>query len=216
LKNDSEALKEAFLKTMNYVSLITIPLGLGLMLVSKPFVLTVFTDKWSEAIPVMRAIALYALFLSLAYNATHAYKARGAISLMTSISTVRAVILIPALWWASARIGSIEAIAWTHAVIACIGCVINIIMAGRVMNTSLASIMNTFRLPLIAGAFMSITVWGVLSITSSFFPWVQLVSGVVAGVTSYTAMLAWIQKDLFMEILSMFRTSISTQPEPNK
>jgi O-antigen/teichoic acid export membrane protein len=210
LKNDPDALKEAFLKTMNYVSLITIPLGLGLMLVTKPFVLTVFTDKWSEAIPVMRAIALYALFLSLAYNATHAYKARGAISLMTSISTVRAAILIPALWWASSQIGSIEAIAWTHAVIAFIGCSINIIMAGRVMNASLASIMRTLRSPLIAGAVMSIVVLGILYITSSLFPWVQLITGIAAGVLSYTVMLAWIQKGIFMEAWKIFQSSMST------
>jgi O-antigen/teichoic acid export membrane protein len=216
LKDDPEALKAAFLKTMSYVSSITIPLGLGLMLVSKPFVLTVFTNKWSEAIPVMRAIALYALFLSLAYNATHAYKARGAILLMTSISTVRAVILIPALWWASSQIGSIEAIAWTHAAIAFIGCIINIIMAGRVMNASLASIIRTLRSPLIAGAVMSIVVLGFLYITSSLFPWVQLIIGIATGVLSYTAILAWIQKDIFMEIWLMFRTSISPQPKLNQ
>jgi len=215
-KDDPEALKAAFLKTMNYVSSITIPLGLGLMLVSKPFVLTVFTNKWSEAIPVMRAIALYALFLSLAYNATHAYKARGAILLMTSISTVRAAILIPALWWASSQIGSIEAIAWTHAVIAFIGCSINIIMAGRVMNTSLASIMRTLRSPLIAGAVMSVVVLGILYLTSSLFPWVQLITGIAAGALSYTAILVWIQKDIFMEIWLMFRTSISPQPKLNQ
>jgi PST family polysaccharide transporter len=211
LKNDPDALRKAFLKTMNYVSLITIPLGLGLMLVSKPFILTVFTDKWSEAIPVMRGIALYALFLSLAYNATHAYKARGAISLMTSISTVRAMILIPALWWASSQIGSIEAIAWTHAVVAFIGCSINIIMAGRVMNTSLSSIMNAFRTPLIAGACMSIVVLGILYITSSLSPWVQLVSCIITGAVSYIVMLAWLQKGIYLEILKIFRSSRSTE-----
>lgn len=216
LKNDPEALKAAFLKTMNYVSLITIPLGLGLMLVSEPFVLTVFTDKWSEAIPVMRAIALYALFLSLAYNATHAYKALGAISLMTSVSTVRTVLLIPALWWASSQIGSLEAIAWTHAVVAFIGCCINIIIAGRVMGTSLVSIIDTLRTPLIAGAVMSITVLGILHLTSSLFPWLQLVAGMASGVLSYTAMLAWIQRDIFMETWIIIRPRISPQTKLNQ
>lgn len=209
IKDDPDALNKAFLKTMNYVSLVTVPMGLGLMLVSKPFVLALFTDKWTEAIPVMRAIALYALFLSLAYNATHAYKARGVVSLMTLISTVRALILIPPLWWASSHIGSIEAVGWTHAIVAFIGGSINLIVAARVMNTSVWTIFSTLRPSLIAGGFMSMIVLGALYVTSSLSPWLQLIIGVTTGLLSYIMALAWIQKGIFVETWKIFQSSMS-------
>jgi PST family polysaccharide transporter len=208
LKNDSEALKEAFLKTMNYVSLITVPLGLGLMLISEPFILTVFTDKWSESIQVMKAISLYALFLSLAYNASHAYKASGAISIMTSISTLRAAMLIPALWWASSQIGSIEAVGWFHALFAFIGASINIFVVGRVMKIPMRRIIGTMKPAAIAGAGMSVVVSGMLYLTSSLPPWIQLIVGIITGMLSYILILLWLQKDVFMETWEMVRSNI--------
>jgi O-antigen/teichoic acid export membrane protein len=213
IKDDPDALNKAFLKTMNYVSLITVPIALGLMIVSKPLILTLFTDKWSEAIPVTRAIALYALFLSLAYNATHAYKARGAISLMTFMSAVRALMLIPALWWASSQIGSIEAVGWTHAVIAFIGGSINLIVAARVMDTSVWRIFITLRPSIVAGGLMSIIVIGALYISSSLPPWLQLIIGITTGLISYIIILAWIQKGIFSETWKMFQSSMSTRSQ---
>lgn len=211
MKDDPKTLSKAFLRTVNYVSLITIPLGLGLMLVAEPFVLTVFTDKWAAAIPVMRAISLYAIFLSLTYNASHAYKATGAISVMTGLSAGRAVVLVPALWWVSSKVGSIEAIGWTHAVVACIGAGINLIVAGRVLNTSVWDIFNALRSAILAGGVMSVVVLAILYVSSSFAPWVQLLTGILSGILSYSLALAWIQKGIFVETWKMVR--LSTSPD---
>jgi len=210
LKEDPDALNKAFLKTMNYVALITIPLGLGLMLVAEPFVLAIFTDKWSEAIPVMRAIALYALLLSLAYNATHVYKARGAISTMTYISAVRAMMLIPGLWWASSQIGTIEAVGWTHAVFALLGGGINLIVAARIMNIFVWRIFNTLRPAIIAGCFMSVTTLATLQLSYFLGPLFQLILAAIVGATSYIGILFWSQKGIFTEVLQLYRSALPT------
>ena len=65
MRDQAEALGNGFILTMRYVSMVTVPLGLGLALVSRPFVLVFLTDKWVEAIPVIQAISIYAMFLSL-------------------------------------------------------------------------------------------------------------------------------------------------------
>jgi PST family polysaccharide transporter len=213
MKDEPDALNKAFLTTMNYVSLVTVPIAMGLMLVSRPFVLTVFTDKWSDAIPVMRAISLYALFLSLVHNVSHLYKARGAISVMTSVSMVRAVILVPALWWVSSQIRNIEIIGWTHAVVAFIGGSINLIVAARIMKIPFASIFAVLRPSIIAGAFMSAVVWGALYISSSFPSWIQLIIGITTGAISYIAILAFIQKGIFMDTWKILQSSMSRRSQ---
>ncbi len=210
IKDESDMLNKAFLTTMNYVSLVTVPIGLGLMLIAKPFVITIFTDKWSEAIPVMRAISLYALFLSLGYNANHVYKAKGEISVMTTISTVRVVLLAPALWWATSQIKSIEAVGWTHAVIAFIAGAVNLIVASRLLKISPLSIFTTLRSSIVAGGFMVIVVSGILYSTTSFSPWLQLLASVVSGVVSYAVVLGWVQKGVFKEAWGTLRASISS------
>ncbi|MFT3894476.1 MAG: lipopolysaccharide biosynthesis protein [Anaerolineales bacterium] len=216
MKDDPEALNKAFLTTMNYVSLVTVPAALGLMLIAKPFVWMVFTDKWVEAIPVMRAISLYALFLSLVYNVTHIYKARGAISAMTSISVVRAVILIPALWWASASTRSIEIVGWTHAVVAFIGGLLNLVVAARLMKISIWRIFVTLQPSFTAGACMAVVVWIVLSISSVFAPWVQVAAGIITGAATYLLMLAVLQKGIFLEIRRLILSMMPARTETAK
>ncbi len=211
IKNESDVLNKAFLITMNYVSLVTVPIGLGLMLVAEPFVITVFTDKWSEAIPVMRAISLYALFLSLGYNANHVYKAQGEISVMTTISTVRVVLLMPALWWATSQLKSIEVVGWIHAVIAFIAGAINLIVASRLLKISPMSIFITLRSSIVAGVFMAIVVLGALHLTVAFPSWVQLSVSIVSGVVSYAAILGWVQKGVFKETWVTLQASMSSR-----
>ena len=58
LRHDKQALVDGFLQTARYVALVTVPIGLGMALLAKPFILAVFTDKWLDAIPVMRAISI--------------------------------------------------------------------------------------------------------------------------------------------------------------
>ncbi|NMB90752.1 MAG: lipopolysaccharide biosynthesis protein, partial [Chloroflexi bacterium] len=77
LKNEPRQLRKGFLRTLEYVSMITIPMGVGFAMVAGPFVHAVLTDKWEEAIPVMQAIAVYATLFSLSYNAGSVYKAQG-------------------------------------------------------------------------------------------------------------------------------------------
>ncbi|MFT3894509.1 MAG: hypothetical protein QM730_23005 [Anaerolineales bacterium] len=130
---------------------------------------------------------------------------------MTSVSIFRALILIPGLWWASSQIGSIEAVGWTHAVIAFIGGVINLIVAGRVMDTSLSEIISALRPSVIAGGFMSMVVLFVLSISSTLSPWIQLAVSVLSGFVSYMVALSWLQKGIITEAWKVFQSSMSSR-----
>ena len=100
MRDNAQSLGHGFLVTMRYVSMVTVPLGLGLALVSRPFVLIFLTEKWVEAIPVIQAISIYAMFLSLAYNAGSLYKATGKPYILTRLGFVRLIMLAPALYFA--------------------------------------------------------------------------------------------------------------------
>lgn len=96
-RDDADMLQKAFLLTTRYITVVTVPLGIGLALVADPFVLVIFGDKWRETVPVMQAISLYATILSLTFNAGDVYKAQGKLFVLQWMALIRAAILIPAL-----------------------------------------------------------------------------------------------------------------------
>ena len=196
MREDGNALRHAFLMTMRYVSMITIPIGVGLALIAEPFILTFFTDKWADAIPVMRAISIYALLYSLAYNAGSVYKAQGRPMLLTKLSFVRALILIPALWWAATTFGTIAAVGWTHSVVAFIGGMLNLIVAGRIINTPFKEIATTLRSAMVAGFVMALAVLGVLWLLDDASPLIQLIITVLTGGLVYGAVLLLLEQEL--------------------
>lgn len=213
MKDDHELLRDAFLKTVNYVAIVTIPLSLGLVVIAKPFVITVFSEKWLDAYPVLRAISIYSLFLSLAYNATHAYKARGAVSLMTSLSLFRALMLVPSLWWVSSRVGTLEAIGWVHALIAFIGGTLNITVAAKVLEIPFKKVFQSMQAPFASGVLMVVGVQGTLLVTENITPWLQLAICVILGGVIYSSLLYWLQKEVATELIYMTRTLIFSRLE---
>ena len=89
LQDQPEALKKGFLLTLQYTSLFTVPVGVGLFFITPEFVQVVFSDRWLPAIPAMQALALYALVYSLSFNAGDIYKATGRPDILNKLSIVK-------------------------------------------------------------------------------------------------------------------------------
>jgi O-antigen/teichoic acid export membrane protein len=209
LREDPAALQRGFLMTMRYVALITVPLGLGITLLAKPFVVILFTDKWIEAAPVMAAIAIYAMMLSLAYNAGDVYKAQGKPEILTYLSLARAVVLLPGLYWAAALQGSVVAVGWVHAGVAFLAGVAELVVAARLLHTSLEDILKALRPALMSGAAMSAAVMGLLYLATGLPDWVKLVAGILVGATVYLGLLFWFSRTLVLDAGKTLKAALS-------
>jgi PST family polysaccharide transporter len=199
LREDPDALRRGFLLTLRYVNLLTVPMGLGLALVARPFVLTFFTDKWAEAIPVMRAIALYTLLRAMVFNAGDVYKAQGRPELLAKIKAGQLIVSLPALWWATARLSSLTAVAWTQVVLVFIAGVVKLLIARNVLNVSAHSIAVALRPSLLAGVALTVAVLGVLRLAAPLLPLLQLALAVTLGALVYALALWWLERELVMQ-----------------
>ena len=87
IKSEPGALQSAFLRTLSYVSILTMPLAFGTLAVSRDLVLTVYGSRWVEATPVIEVLAFYGLGLSVSSATGGVFKAIGRpqILLYTSI-----------------------------------------------------------------------------------------------------------------------------------
>ena len=189
MRNNAEALNRNFTRSLQYVSLVTIPLGLGIALTAEPFVMTFFTDKWVEAIPVIRGIAIYALLLSLFRNAGSFYKAQGRPEVLTYLAIVRLAILLPSLWFALSRYHSIIAVAWVQAAVALVSGVLSLVVAGRMFHISIWNILDQFKPGAISGILMAGSVVGLLRLIAGWPPLLQLIMAVLVGAVVYVGTL---------------------------
>jgi PST family polysaccharide transporter len=209
LRDDPSAMGRTYLETTRYMALVTTPLGLGMALVAGPLVLTLFGEKWADAIPVTQAIALYSLLLALSYNAGDAYKARGQTYVLTIVSVARLALLLPALWWAISGFGTIAAVGWAQVAVAFVTGIINLIVVARMFTIPLGKLLAAFHPALVSGALMSVAVLLSLMAVAAYSPAVQLVVAVVVGGLSYAAGLWWLQRDLMLRARKTLRSALS-------
>ena len=69
MRDSLERLEKGFFRTTRFTVLLTIPLGVGLFILAKPFVLLFLTEKWISAVPLVRLLTLEALLITLTVNA---------------------------------------------------------------------------------------------------------------------------------------------------
>jgi PST family polysaccharide transporter len=205
LRKEPENLRQGFLSVMRYVNLITMPMGLGLALVAAPLVLTFFTGKWSDAIPVMQAIALYTVLRALVFNSGDVYKATGRPGLLAQINGVQLLLSLPALWWAAARLDSVVAVAWTQAGLALLAALVKLFIAGRVLQVSWRQMGTALRPSLLAGAGMALAVLAALYLAAGLPPWLQLAIGVAVGALAYLAIVSRLEPGLTAAALARVR-----------
>ncbi len=208
MKNNAENLNRNFVRSLQYVSLITIPIGLGIALTAEPFVMAFFTDKWMEAIPVIRGIAIYALLLSLFRNAGSFYKAQGKPEILTCLTIVRLVFLLPALWFVLTRYGSIVGVAWVQAVVALISGVISLFAAGRMFRINLKDILVQFLPGAFSGLVMSAVVLGVLALLREAHALAQLAAAILTGLSVYAGVLWLLGPQRMRETLKMITSAV--------
>ena len=198
MRDDARALAHGFAVTTRYVSLVTVPLGLGMALVARPLVLVAFTDKWIEAVPVIEAIAVYSLFLSLSYNAGDVYKAQGRPNILTYLSLMRVVVLVPGLFWATTVARSVPAVGWVHATVAFAAGLVELTVACLLLKMSIKDLTAALAPAFGSGALMAAVVWALMRMLPTANPWLQLIAAVAVGGLVYGGSLWLLQRDLVL------------------
>lgn len=205
IREDADALSRGFLQTARYVSLVTVPIGLGIALLSRPFILVVFGQKWIDAAPVMSCIAIYGVMLSLGFNAGDVYKAQGRPGILTRISIVQLFVLLPALYWAVTAMRSLVTVGLVQVGVATLGSIINLVVAVRLLHLTPGRMLEAFRPAMLAGAALLVAVAAVLLLTRGAPNLVPLIAGALAGGAAYAAWLWFVDRSTGAELLQLAR-----------
>ncbi len=203
------SLTRGFLLTTRYVSLLSIPLGIGLALIARPFTIVVLSEKWVDAIPAMQAIAIYATLLSLTYNSGSAYKAEGHPQVNTYLGLLRLAFLFPALWWAVNIAKSIVAVGWMQAATALIAGTMNMFVVTRFLKFPLRDIWKALQPAIRASFFMALSVLISLRVLNDFMSIWQLIVSVLAGAATYLGVLWYFNRADIYDITKQLQKAMN-------
>ena len=93
LQNKSSQLREAFIKTLQLVTFVGMPLAGGIIVLSKEFTHIFLTDKWLPIVPVMQVLCLLAVVSLVNAPASILFQSVGRPSIGTRISAASVVLL---------------------------------------------------------------------------------------------------------------------------
>lgn len=187
LQHDLDLLRRGLLKTIRYSALVVVPLCLGLLATAEPAIRVLFGDQWSEAIPVLRVLALFMLIASVGFNIGDVYKAIGRPDILAKLGVLDLFVLAPALILAAPH--GLVAVAWTHAGVSLIDSTIRLFVARHFIGVTFRQVGRQLAPAFLAGAALLAAALGALWATAGAGHLGSLLAAASAGALAYLLVL---------------------------
>lgn len=178
---DPARLREAFLVSLRYTALLVFPVAVGLVLLARPVVLTLFGERWEDAIPVMQVLAIYAVVVTLNVPAGTVYKVTNRPWILVAFTIPYVIVLAIALTLFT-HLG-IVAVAIVMAGLQGVFAIAGWLVSARILEVSPGRIAGVLAGPAAAATTMAVAIALVAQVVTS--PGALLVAGGAAGAAGY-------------------------------
>lgn len=204
---DRESLSRAFLVSMRYTVLLSMPLMTVLVILARPIILGLFGEQWTGSIEVMQILAVYAFLATTAFPAGILYKATGraGVLLLLGLGHLAFVASLIAIFVSDGidAVAIVQAAGWALTGIAALA------LAVHRFEVSPLEIWRSAWPGIAASALMALPLWGVQRLIEA--PWPAIILGGVVGSVVYLGALALIAPDTLRYLHSKVRPS---EPPP--
>ena len=189
----------AFLTSLRYASLVTLPLTVFLATLSRPLTIALLGDQWSPSIEAAQVLCVWAGASAFLFVFGNVFKARGRADLLLKLAVPQAVALVIGTLAFIDR--GIVAVAWVQAGIAICALLASIIIARQLFRLALYSMFQAIRPALLSAAGLATAVVVVERSISS--PWPAILIGGGVGATVYMALVILMAPDSLRALKSM-------------
>lgn len=203
VESAGEELRDLYLGALRYLSLLTIPGSVGLIVLSEPLVVTLFGEDWRPSVAIMQALAAYTGLRALGSYAGDLLKATGRPSLLALLGVARAVVLVPVLIVAGRR--SAVAVALALLAVTALSTMVNLVVAAHLVRASAGSMAGALRPAILASAPMLLFLLAWMALARPLPTPALLAGGVVGGLALYAGTLWVVEPSVFRRILRMVR-----------
>lgn len=196
---DRTRLREGYITALRYMTMLTVPLAAGLVVLARPLILVVFGHKWVGSIPVTRVIALYTLFATLAIPPGTVLKVTRRAWLMV-IFSVPMVFILAALLLIFTSHGIVAVAVATTALQATVA-PMQATVVSRQLSMPLWDSIRELIPPTLAAVAMAAVLVGIGSVITSSLP--LLLVGIPVGGAVYLGVLWLVARDKLMVLRDM-------------
>lgn len=151
--NDKPKLEEYALSSVGVLALLCFPVGVGINIISSELVNIVLGEKWTDAIPLLKWLAIFGTISGLKLSLNMVLLVKGKPKLVAIAQWLEVAIIIPALILVSAY-DDIEMIAITRVATAAISLPLTVYFFSRCLDIPFSRILHSFWRPFAAAAGM--------------------------------------------------------------
>jgi len=202
IQEDTVALGHAFLTAFRFITLVTLPMGAGLMVIAPDFVTVFYTQRWAAAVPIMQALSIYIIATSFDSLAEIVYKSTGRLRPANIIGIIKATMAVAVLWTAAEY--GIFAVAASQVGIVLVANFLQLIIISRLIHIRAADILACIKPSLTGMLVMLPGLFWIERLLDVFAPWVRLVALSGLGVILYLGTLYVFYRPLVRQIMALF------------
>ena len=192
-----ERREEGFLLSLRYLAALVFPVGVGLGLLARPFVLALFGARWSASIDVTHVLVAYAVFTTLNIPAGTIYKVSGRAWILLTVQGPYLIALFTSLLLFAER--GIVAVALCMTACQAAGASVSVAIAGRMLDVRYRRIGRALLGPLLAAVGMGAVVAPIAQLVRPAWP--ALLAGGAAGAVSYAGLVWLLAPDIPQRVL---------------
>jgi len=198
LQSESGRLGAAYLTVLRSMALLTVPAAATLVLVARPLVEVLLGEAWLEAVPILRALAVYACLRSLGSHAGDLLKATGRPGLLAGLGVLKAGLLLPVLLLAARR-GAV-AVAWAMAGVTLVILLLNLLVASRLVDLRARQLLEALRPGLLVGGAVALALAGWLTLSPELGDVVLLLNSLTLGAAVYLVALHRLAPEVYTSL----------------
>lgn len=189
LQDEPKRLGNAYVRTLQLVTLASFPVAAGLWFVGPTAVRVFLSEEWVPMIPAFTILLLWGLIRSILATTGPLFRGVGRPGLATRIQFFQLVILAAIIYPATSRFG-IEGAAWATVVAAVIPDIFAIVQATRVSTAPASKVAKAILFPGLHSIVMLVVLWAVRDISGIDSGIWLLVWAPILGSLSYLGAIA--------------------------
>ena len=196
IQDDNERFKNYYLKTIRAISIISFPLLVGLFVLAKPIVLTVYGEKWARAIVPLQILAIVGMFRSIGTTVGFVFLAKGRSDISFRWNLFYVVAFLMVLLF-TVRHGLI-AMVWGLAFVTIAGMPIIQKIANSLIDLKFSEMLRVLSPVFLTSAVMGGIVYFFFAVFSTFISQLLLlILAIVLGAISYVGlMMIWNRSEM--------------------
>jgi len=203
IQHDKPRVRSAYLRVMRLLTFITFPMMLGLVVVAKPFVLSVFGEKWTGLIPLIQILSFVGLTQTLCNPTGWIYLSQGRTDWFFWWGVGGSGFLVVSIV-IGVLFGRVESVAWAYLIGNVIITIPCIAIPGRLIDMRVRDVWFSVRGSLFCSGLMAVIAWSVgQMLPQGLKPLYQLIIQVALGVGAYVVFTWILTKAVYREMLGI-------------